>query len=101
LFLRNGKWKERAIVSDKWIQMARTPGSANAEYGFANWFLNTARKPLPAAPDSAVYFAGNGDNIIYIDRDNDIVAVVRWIRRGDALNEFVAKMLASVKELPL
>ena len=27
LFLRNGKWKDRSIVSEKWIQMARTPGS--------------------------------------------------------------------------
>jgi CubicO group peptidase (beta-lactamase class C family) len=27
LFLRNGKWKDRQIVSEKWIQMARTPGS--------------------------------------------------------------------------
>ena len=26
LFLRNGKWKDRQIVSEKWIQMARTPG---------------------------------------------------------------------------
>jgi len=96
LFLRGGKWNGRTIVSEKWIQMARSPGPANQEYGFANWFLNTARKPLPAAPDSAVYFAGTGDNIIYIDWDNDIVAVVRWIRR-DALNEFLAKMLASIQ----
>ncbi len=97
MFLRKGKWKDRAIVSEKWMQMARTPGLANANYGFANWFLNTARKPLPAAPESAVYFEGNGANIIYIDWDNDIVAVVRWIRGGDALNQFLAKMLASIK----
>jgi len=38
LFLRDGKWKGRAIVSERWIQMARTPGPANANYGFANWF---------------------------------------------------------------
>ena len=30
LFLRNGKWKDRQIVSPKWIEMARTPGPANA-----------------------------------------------------------------------
>jgi CubicO group peptidase (beta-lactamase class C family) len=97
LFLHNGKWKERAIVLEKWIEMARTPGRANADYGFANWFLNTDRRPWPAAPASAVCFLGNGTNVIYIDWDNDIVAVVRWIRGGDALNEFVAKLLASVK----
>jgi len=29
--------------------------------------LNTGRKPLPAAPETAVRFVGNGSNIIYID----------------------------------
>ena len=97
LFLRRGKWKDRAIVSEEWQKMARTPGRANPNYGFANWFLNTGRKLLPAAPESAVYFEGNGANVIYIDWDNDIVAVVRWIKSTAAMNEFVAKMLASLK----
>jgi CubicO group peptidase (beta-lactamase class C family) len=97
LFLRNGTWNDRPIVSEKWIRMARTPGPANATYGFANWFLNTDRRLLASAPASAVYFEGNGANIIYIDWDNDIVAVVRWIRGGGALNEFVGKLLASVR----
>ena len=97
LFLRNGKWKDRQIVSEKWIQMARTPGPANADYGYANWFLNTDKKSMASAPESAVYFEGNGANIIYVDWDNDIVAVVRWLGGGGALNEFVGKMLASLK----
>jgi CubicO group peptidase (beta-lactamase class C family) len=96
LFLRNGKWNGREIVSEKWIAMARTPGPANQDYGFANWFLNTARKPLPAAPATAVYFEGNGRNIIYVDQENDIVAVVRWISGGSALNDFIAAMLGSI-----
>jgi CubicO group peptidase (beta-lactamase class C family) len=97
LFLRNGKWNGRQIVAEKWIQMARTPGSANAEYGYANWFLNTGRKPLPAAPESSVTFRGAGQNIVYVDWDNDLVVVVRWIRSGPALNEFIGKVLASRK----
>jgi CubicO group peptidase (beta-lactamase class C family) len=96
LFLRNGKWNGREIVSEKWIAMARTPGPANKNYGFANWFLNTERKPLPAAPATAVYFEGNGNNIIYIDQENDIVAVVRWLSGGPALNDFIATMLGSI-----
>jgi CubicO group peptidase (beta-lactamase class C family) len=99
LFLRRGKWNGREIVSEKWIQMARTPGPANKTYGFANWFLNTERKPLPAAPESAVYFEGNGNNIIYVDWDNDVVAVIRWIKGGSALNDFLGKMLSAI-ELP-
>ena len=93
LYLRNGKWKDKPIMSEKWIQMARTPGSDNKTYGYANWYLNTDRKPLPAAPETVVRFVGNGSNIIYIDWDNDIVAVFRWIRGDKQLNEVIAKMI--------
>jgi CubicO group peptidase (beta-lactamase class C family) len=97
MYLRNGKWKDKQIMSEKWIKMARTPGSDNKTYGFANWYLNTDQKPLPAAPATVVRFVGNGSNIIYIDWDNDIVAVFRWIRGDKQLNEVVAKMYASLK----
>ena len=97
LFLRNGKWKDKQIVSERWIQMARTPGPANAEYGYMNWFLNTAKKPLPAAPESSVTFRGNGQNIIYVDWQNDLLVVVRWINTGPALNEFIGKVLGSIR----
>jgi len=97
LFLRNGRWKDRQIVSEKWIAMARTPGPANPEYGYMNWFLNTGRKPLPSTPESSVTFRGNGQNIIYLDWENDLVVVVRWIRSGDALDTFLGKVLAAIR----
>jgi hypothetical protein len=77
--------------------MARTPGPANAEYGYANWYLNTARRPLPAAPESSVTFRGNGANIVYIDWANDLVVVVRWIGDGNALNGFIERVLGSIR----
>jgi CubicO group peptidase (beta-lactamase class C family) len=97
LFLRNGKWKDRAIVSEKWIEMARTPGKANPTYGFANWYLNTDRKPVPTAPASSVRFVGNGNNIVYIDWENDLVIVTRW---SNALNDLVGKTIASLQRSP-
>jgi hypothetical protein len=78
--------------------MARTPGPVNEMYGFANWFLNTNQKALPSAPASVVYFEGNGANVIFIDWEHDIVAVVRWIGGSGALNEVVGKMLAAVTQ---
>jgi len=80
--------------------MARTGGPANAEYGFMNWFLNPGRKSRPAAPESSVVFAGNGQNIIYIDWEHDLVVVTRWIRGGSALNDFLGKVLASIGDSP-
>jgi len=95
LFLRNGRWNDRELVSPKWIDMARSPGPANQNYGYMNWFLNTARKPLPSAPASAVTFQGNGSNIIYIDWENDLVVVVRWIQQR-ALDDFLGRVLGSL-----
>jgi CubicO group peptidase (beta-lactamase class C family) len=95
LFLRDGRWDGKQIVSREWIDKARTPGADNAEYGYCNWFLNTGRKALPSAPESSVTFRGNGQNIVYIDRDNDLLVVVRWIDRGDALDQFIGKVLAA------
>ena len=95
LFLRNGKWKDRQLVSEEWIKQARTPG-INPEYGYANWYLNPGRKRLPAAPASAVTFNGDGPNIVYIDWENDVVMVMRWIR-PNALNEFIGKMLGALR----
>ena len=95
LFLADGRWKDRQIVSSEWIRMARTPG-VNREYGYMNWFLNTGRTPLPVAPESSVTFRGNGANIIYVDWENDLVVVVRWISNV-ALNEFLGKVLAAVR----
>ena len=35
--------------------------------------------------------------MIYIDWENDVVAVIRWIRGGDALNNVVGTILASIE----
>jgi len=95
LFLRNGRWKDRQIISEKWIAMAQTPG-VNPQYGYANWYPNTGRKALPAAPESSVTFNGAGRNIVYVDWQNDLVVVVRWINSGPALSEFIGKVLAAI-----
>ncbi|MBU2113902.1 MAG: serine hydrolase [Gammaproteobacteria bacterium] len=98
LFLRDGKWQDTQLISKDWIAMARTGGSANAEYGFANWFLNPGRKALPNAPESAVTFQGAGRNVIYIDQQNDLLIVTRWIGNGDELNQLVGKVLAALPD---
>jgi CubicO group peptidase (beta-lactamase class C family) len=101
LFLNNGRWSGKQIVPESWSAMAKTPGTANPNYGFMNWFLNTpdpktGRGPLPATPATSVTFQGNGQNIVYLDWDHDLVVVVRWIRNGTALNDFLGRVVAAV-----
>lgn len=100
LFLHHGQWAGRELVSEKWIALARTPGPANANYGFANWYLNTDRKPLPDVPASAVRFVGNGSNIIFIDWEHDLVVVVRWIKNDTALNSFLGQVIGAMTDPP-
>src|SRR5712664_3592842 len=79
LTLRRGKWKDRQLLSDRWIDQARTPTKPEPIYGYMNWFLNTDRKRWPSAPATAYAHVGNGTNMVYVDQEHDLVAVVRWI----------------------
>jgi CubicO group peptidase (beta-lactamase class C family) len=95
LTLRRGKWKDRQILSEHWVGQALTPTPAQPTYGFMNWFLNTDRKYIPSAPANAFVHIGNGLNMIYVDPENDLVAVVRWID-NKAMDGFVKRLLAGV-----
>ena len=54
--------------------------------------------PAPAsAPASAVRFVGNGNNVIYIDWENDLVIVTRW---ATGINDIVGKTIASMTASP-
>lgn len=79
LALNNGRWGDKQVLSEKWIALSRTPTGPNPGYGYMNWFLNTDQKLLPAARADTVVFIGNGDNLVYIDTEHDVVAVVRWL----------------------
>jgi CubicO group peptidase (beta-lactamase class C family) len=94
---RNGRWGSKQILSPEFIRQATTPTGPQPTYGFMNWFLNTDRKLYPAAPASAIAHLGNGTNIVYIDPDNDIVIVARWIENGK-INEFIAKVVAAIRQ---
>lgn len=96
LTLRNGKWNDQQLISEKWISMARTPTSVMKTYGFMNWYLNTDKKLLPSAPETAFVHIGAGTNMIYVDQENDLVVVARWINYA-SMDEFVRQVLAAIK----
>ena len=96
LGLNDGQWNGKQVLSNAWVKMARTPTGPNPGYGYMNWFLNTDRKLFPAARDDVVAFIGNGDNIVFIDYQHDVVAVVRWIDDAQKA-EFVARLEASIR----
>lgn len=95
LQLNNGRWAGRQLLDAAWLRAAATPSGPKPDVGYANFYLNTDRKALPSAPASAVIHRGNGQNIIYVDRENDLVVVLRWVKDDAAIDAFIGRLLAA------
>lgn len=77
LFLRNGKWEGRIVVSEDWVRKATRPSPQKSDYGML-WWLNTGRKQWPSLSERAFAAVGFGSNTIWIDPEKDLVVVWRW-----------------------
>ncbi len=98
LALRDGVWGDRRLVSSEWLERATTPTEIQPNYGYM-WWLNTGREQLPSAPTSAFYANGAGStNIIYVDREHDLVTVTRWLDGPEHVDEFLRLVLRSIEE---
>lgn len=96
LTLNDGKWDGEQLIPTSWIGKSKTPTPANAGYGFMNYFLNNDQEFIPAAPKTAFAHIGAGTNMIYVDQENELVIVARWIPNEDK-NELVRLVLESLK----
>lgn len=97
LTLRRGMWGDKRLLSDQWVTQALTPTPAQKTYGYMNWYVNTDQAHLKSAPAKAFTHVGAGNNFIYVDPVNDIVAVVRWMDTTGSLDAFVKQLLSAVK----
>ncbi len=96
LVARRGQWGGRALVPPAWIDEIRQPCPLNPEYGLL-WWLNTGTTQFPGTPASCFAARGAGSNVIFIDPEHDLVAVVRWIARphvGGLVRRLVAAVAA-------
>ena len=78
LFLRNGKWKNQQLISEKWVSAVQQPSTAFKSYGYL-WWLNTNQEQIKGVSPSIYYAAGYGGNYIIIDKEHDMVIVTRWL----------------------
>lgn len=96
LFVNNGLWNDKQLVSEQWIHNAVQPSPADDDYGFM-WWLNTpGNRHWEAYSESVFYAAGFGGNYIVVDQENDLVVVTRWLEPSK-LGEFMQKL---AKALP-
>lgn len=90
LFLRNGKWKSRQLISEKWVKAVHQSSTANKDYGYM-WWMNTSKRWKDVSTE-IFYAAGAGGNYIVIDNEHDLIVVTRWMddsKMGDLINIIV------------
>ena len=115
LFLRGGRWRDRQLISEEWIEMATTPGDVNPVYGYM-WWLNTdvdshkaeeiskkyskayarywERRPGSGSPKISYAARGGGGHWVWIDSDHEIVVVTRWMNN---IEEFIRMVVDAVE----
>lgn len=94
LTLNNGNWNGEQILSETWIEQAKTPTKALKTYGYMNFFLNTDKAYLPDAPAEAFFHLGNGTNMVYCDPTHDLIIVARWLD-NKAMNGLIKTAMAA------
>lgn len=95
LFLSEGKWDGKQLISKEWIEMATESSPAYKDYGFM-WWLNKTNTRMSNLSNNAFYAAGFGGNYIMIEPDHDLVIVTRWLEPSKA-NEFVKLVKEALK----
>ncbi|MEO6405938.1 MAG: serine hydrolase [Ferruginibacter sp.] len=94
LFLRNGKWKDQQLVSEKWVNAVQQSSVPNKNYGYM-WWINADKKWKDVS--AKVYSAqGFGGNYIIIDKEHDLVVVARWMA-DDKVGDLLSLIIKSIE----
>ncbi len=96
LTLHRGNWNGQQLLSEQWVAQALTPTAVKKDYGYMNWFLNTDKALLPNAPAKVFMHIGNGNNLVYVDPEHDLVMVVRWIDNLKSMDTMVKTVLQAL-----
>ncbi|OEK01127.1 serine hydrolase [Roseivirga sp. 4D4] len=88
LFLNEGNWNGKQLISRDWVNAVQVSSEANASYGYM-WWLNRGPRKWRGVDDESIYYAaGFGGNFIVVDKTNDMVIVTRWLE-PNKIGEFV------------
>ena len=79
LFLNNGVWDGKRLLSEAWVKAVQQPSTPNPNYGYMWWLNQQGARHWKNLPEHLYYAAGFGGNFIVIDQENDLVIVLRWL----------------------
>lgn len=95
LFLNNGRWENKQLISEEWIKKATTPSIPNSNYGYMWWLNKKGERHWEGLSENIYYAAGFGGNFIVIDKENDLVVVTRWLE-PNKIGAFMKKVNAAL-----
>lgn len=97
LFLNNGNWNGKQLLSKEWISKATSSSPANSSYGYM-WWLNKdgEKNRMNNLSENGYYAAGFGGNYIIVEPDHDLVIVFRWCEPSKA-NQALGLIKSSLK----
>tara|TARA_B100000900_G_C20513772_1_gene689145 strand:+ start:172 stop:1239 length:1068 start_codon:yes stop_codon:yes gene_type:complete len=100
LFLNNGIWNGKRIISEEWIEKSITPSKINPEYGYMWWINSKQGEKYHTAdwkniPTNIFYGSGFGGNKVIIIPDENMVVVGRWL--GSETESTFIKMILESK----
>jgi CubicO group peptidase (beta-lactamase class C family) len=91
LFLNNGAWNGKQLISSEWIAKAVSSSKPNVNYGYMWWLNKKGNRHWEGLSENIYYAAGFGGNFIIIDKENNIVIVTRWLEPSK-IGEFMQKV---------
>jgi CubicO group peptidase (beta-lactamase class C family) len=94
LVAQGGAWDGKQLLPEGWTAELVKPCPVAPFYGLM-WWLNTDRRQFAAASEQSYFAFGWGSHIVWIDPDNDLVTVLRWVERRKA-GGFVERLLGAI-----
>ncbi|PTM43108.1 serine hydrolase [Bosea sp. 124] len=95
LMARKGEWDGRSLLSADWIAQMVSPSPTLPNYGYL-WWLNRGASTKAGVPASAFWALGAGTNVILVDPEHDLVAVLRWID-GASYDGFLTALYGALR----
>jgi len=91
LFLNDGVWNGKRLLSKDWIEKAISSSKPNQNYGYLWWLNKKGNRHWEGLSEDIFYAAGFGGNFIIIDKENDLLVVTRWLEPSK-IEEFMQKL---------
>jgi len=90
LLLDGGAHQGRQLIARDWVRKMQTPNAVAPFYGLLTW-LNRDGRMFADASRASWFMFGAGGNTVWMDPDNEMVVVWRWLD-GAYSAEFVRRL---------